>query len=58
MKFMWKMFLPFRKQCRGIVNMSYSTRVFCQRLMGLEIFLFQKRPEVDTMTVYFAKTFH
>ena len=26
--------------------------------MGLETFLFQKRPEVNTMTVYCAKTFH
>ena len=38
--------------------MSYSTRVFCQGLMGLETFVFQKRPEVDTMTVYFAKAFY
>ena len=56
--FMWKMLLPFRKHCREIVNMSYQIRVFCQRLMGLVTFLFQKRPEVDTMTVYSAKTFH
>ena len=42
-KFMWKMFLSFRKHCRGIVNMSYQIRVFCQRLMRLETFLFQKK---------------
>ena len=42
-KFMWKMFFSFRKQCRGKVNMSYKTRVFCQRLMGLETFLLQKK---------------
>ena len=37
-KFIWKLFLSFRKHCRGIVNMSYA-----QRLMGLETFLFQKK---------------
>ena len=47
MKFMWKMFLSFKKYGRGIVNMSYWNRIFCQRLIGLNSFL-EKGTEVHT----------
>ena len=41
--YMEDVFMSFRKLCRGKVNMSYQIRVFCQRLMGLVTFLFQKK---------------